>query len=373
MNTENLHEIINRYTQQYEVINNKDNFELFKWRAAKQYHDVFHDPTKNGVPFSQLFKEAKTEFSVLTDNAFVSPADGVVKIAERKDTEVKALFRDVLWADDGGNLTLRQKHMEKFLADMDVLRAETFPTSHKYKQDRHAASCYLALLKPEENYIYRYSNAKEFAKYIEFGMDIGSGESFRLDVYYQLCDTLVAALKEHPDLLEKYYARLDADESLYRDDSLHLMAFDVMYCARTYNFYDGLIFIPRKKTTSKNTKAAQKEQKLLEKAERINSLQEQLRALEIQAEPYEQISLLDVFVLDKKRGQGRIIEQMIENNMVRIKVSFCDGSSSFWIHRQYSLRPTFEDNEQVITVFTEYADLLRKIDLCKKELAFLKR
>lgn len=372
MNTENLHQIIGRYAEQYEIINNDDHFELFKWRAAKHYYDVLHSPTAKGLPFSQLFKEAKKEFSVLTDNGFVSPASGVVKIAEKKEAEAEALFRDVLWADDGGDLSLRQDHMEEFLVEMDKLRMETFPSSHKYKQDRHAVSCYLALLNPEKNYIYRYSNAKEFADYIEFGKEMGSGENFRLDNYYELCDILVEALKEHPTLLEKYYARLDADESLYRDNSLHLMAFDVMYCARTYNFYDGLTFIPRKKPTAKTTKAALEEQKLLEQAAKICALEEKLRTLEIQAEPYEQISLLNVFVHDKKRGEGRVIKQEIRQNDIWIRVAFAGSEASFNIHRKFFMRPTFEDDEQVITAFTEYSDLLKEIALCKVELDFLK-
>lgn len=57
---------------------------------------------------------------------------------------------------------------------------------------------------PEINYIYRYREAEEFAKYTEFGFDLGSGESFSLPNYYKLCDIIVDALKEHEDLISKY-------------------------------------------------------------------------------------------------------------------------------------------------------------------------
>lgn len=84
--------------------------------------------------------------------------------------------------------------------------------------------------------IYRYREAEEFAKYTEFGFDLGSGESFSLPNYYKLCDIIVDALKEHEDLISKYKKLIKDNDKYYYDKSLHLLAFDLMYCCRTYNF-----------------------------------------------------------------------------------------------------------------------------------------
>ena len=68
---------------------------------------------------------------------------------------------------------------------------------------------------PGLHYIYRSSNASAMAKYVDFGFSIGSGGSFSLVNYYRLCEELVAALKQHPSLLEKHFSRITED--LYYD------------------------------------------------------------------------------------------------------------------------------------------------------------
>ena len=54
-----------------------------------------------------------------------------------------------------------------------------------------------------------------------------------------MADLVVEALKEHNSLLQKYEALLKGDPDYYYDPSLHLMAYDLMYCCRCYNFYYG--------------------------------------------------------------------------------------------------------------------------------------
>ena len=88
----------------------------------------------------------------------------------------------------------------------------------------YAASCYLAFYAPEEHFIYRYSEAEEFAKYIEFGKDLGAGVDFKLENYYELAEIVVNALKEHPSLIEKHDALFRDNDHYYYDKSLHLMA-----------------------------------------------------------------------------------------------------------------------------------------------------
>lgn len=183
MNENNLQELVNRYESNYALFNNKEHDEIFKWRAVRHFHDTWFSDNKPD-DFAALFKEAKKECSILIDNAQVSPTNGIVKLAEQFPKEVESLFRDVLFADDGGDIDLKQNHMEQFLDEIEKLRQKAFPQYYKYKQDRHAASCYMSFVDPEHNFIYRYSEAEELAKNIEFGMDIGSGESFKLRNYY---------------------------------------------------------------------------------------------------------------------------------------------------------------------------------------------
>ena len=161
MNTDNLNTLIQRYEENFEYINNKENEEIFKWRAVRCFQDVWFSADAEVMSFSERFKAATKECSVLLDNGQVSPTNGIVKMAEQEPEEVERLFIEVLFADDQGDLHLRQDHVEEFLEGIEAVRQRCFPSYWKYGQDRHCAFTYLALYAPEENYIYKYSEAED--------------------------------------------------------------------------------------------------------------------------------------------------------------------------------------------------------------------
>ena len=270
MNTANLNTLIQRYEDNFEWINNAEHDEIFKWRAVRCFQDVWFSEEVEDMTFAEKFKAATKECSVLLDNGQVSPTNGIVKMAEQEPDEVERLFVEVLFADDQGNLQLRQDHVEEFLDGIEAVRERTFPSYWKYGQNRHCAFTYLSLYAPEENYIYKYSEAEEFAKHIEYGIDIGSGQTFKLSAYYGMCDLVVDALRTRPALLEKHWA-ICGDEC-YHDDSLHLLAFDVIYCSRAYNFYQGIYYIPKSESTSAYNKEQLRLKEEAKVQERIDSL-----------------------------------------------------------------------------------------------------
>lgn len=362
MNNKNLHELIDRYEQNFEFVNNSEHDEIFKWRAVKQFRDSWFASDAKNKPFSEMFNEARKGSAVLIDNSQVSPTNGIVKLAEVEPVEVPRLFNEILFADDGGDITKRQNNMEKFLEKIEKLRLKHFPQFWKYKQDRHAVSCYMVFFAPEQNFIYRYSDAETFAQYIEFGIDIGSGENFKLDAYYKMCDMIVEALKEHPSLLEKHFTFLS--DECYRDESLHLLAFDLMYCARCYNFYNGLTHASKKESVKAYTEAQLREKEQREKEEKINALLSEIHELKLKAETYADISLLNVQVTQKMYGTGIIIKQ--EAN--KVTVLFGDIEKVFIINKQFAARPTFEDDEEIVEAFTEYDIICRKIASLESEL-----
>lgn len=361
MNTANLNTLIQRYEDNFEWINNAEHDEIFKWRAVRCFQDVWFSEEVEDMTFAEKFKAATKECSVLLDNGQVSPTNGIVKMAEQEPDEVERLFVEVLFADDQGNLQLRQDHVEEFLDGIEAVRERTFPSYWKYGQNRHCAFTYLALYAPEENYIYKYSEAEEFAKHIEYGIDIGSGQTFKLSAYYGMCDLVVDALRTRPALLEKHWA-ICGDEC-YHDDSLHLLAFDVIYCSRAYNFYQGIYYIPKSESTSAYNKEQLRLKEEAKVQERIDSLETQIQAKDIELDKFRSISLLNVRVTHKQYGTGIVIAQK-ENT---IKVRFPEGlEKSFIIHTKFPARPTFEDDEQVVETFTEYDRLTREIQGLKK-------
>lgn len=362
MNYENLHEIINRYEQNLAFVNSAEHDEIYKWRAVKCFRDAWFSDENKDKDFATTFKAAKKESYNIIDNGQVTPTTGIVKLAEKEPTEVKRLFEEVLFSDDGGDIKLRQSHMEEFGDGIQQLIKKHFPQSWKYKQDRHAISCYLAFYSPEDNYIYRYTDAEEFAKRIEYGIDIGSGDNFKLDAYYKMCDVLVDAIKEHPTLIDEHFKYVD--ETCYNDESLHLLAFDIMYCARAYNLYEGFKYIPKKDAVKAYTKAQREEQERLEREEAVNQLNSQIYELELQLSNYEDISLLDVQVEHTKYGPGVIVKQDVN----KITVQFENTTKIFVINRKYTGLPKFEDADEALDAFTQYDNIKDEIRRLQNEL-----
>lgn len=363
MNKENLHELINRYESNYHLVTTAPAEEKFKWGAVRGFRDVWFSEKASSMSFSELFNEAAKESSVLINNSMISPTTGIVKMAEQRENEVKNLFQEVLFANYS-TVSELQDHMDRFLDEIEIIRQELFPRFYRYKQDRHAASCYLSFYAPEKHFIYRYSEAEEFAQYIEFGKDLGSGSDFKLGNYYELAEIVVEALKEHPSLIEKYNAFFKNNDQYYYDQSLHIMAFDLMYCSRCYNFYSGLHHANKKDSIRAYTEKQLREKEAAERLKRITEIEDAIHALDVQMELYEEISLLGVEVTEKINGVGTVIAQ--DSNM--ITVQFPSKTTSYIINKKYKMRPHFENDDEIVEAFTELDNLKEQKSNLEKEL-----
>lgn len=370
MNIEKLREVIRKYEENYNYFNDQAHDEIFKWNAVQHFQNVWLAPKANERSFPELFADARKKCSVLIDNAYVCPSSGVVKIAEKRPDEVEYLFRKVLLAPDGGDIDIRQDNVERFLDEMDRLCRETFPASFKYKQDRHAALCYLTLLKPDDNYIYRYSEAEEFAKHMEFGLDIGSGKSFCLRNYYILCNAVADELRGQRSLLDKVEQRIQEYPAMYYPDKkLHLLTFDLMYCARAYDLYAGMDYKDKAACIREYRQEQKEKQRQQEAAEKIASIRAAIHELDVQMEPFQVISLMNVEVYAGKYGVGHVIDQKINH----ITVQFAACQKEYHLHQKFFQHPSFEDDQTVIAAFTEYESLADKKERLEKELEKLSK
>ena len=79
--------------------------------------------------------------------------------------------------------------------------------SWKYPQNRNSVIYYLNLWKPEENYIFKATEAVAWANCIEYGDDLGSGKPFSLKKYYKMCDELLDEIKDNQELLNLHAKR----------------------------------------------------------------------------------------------------------------------------------------------------------------------
>ena len=367
MNLDNLKKLIECYANNLELIYGEKHDELFKWKAVQHFRDVWYAPENENLNFAQRFNKAKKESSVLIDNSRVSPSNGVVKIAEVAGQEVEHLFFDVLLADDGGDIVARQNNMDAFLDGMEALRVKHYPQCWKYKQDRHAASCYLCFFAPDDNFIYHYTEVEEFALHIEYGIDIGSGESFKLDAYYKMCDEVIAVLREHTSLINRQNKFISSDE-YYDDPSLHLLVFNLIWCANTYNFYRDMTHVSKKESIKEYTLAQLREKERQELEEKRNAILDEIVQLERNMDSCKDISLIGVQVSDKTSGAiGTIIAQEVN----RVTVQYETGTKIYYINKKYASRPRFEDDEEIVEAFTLYDDSKTRLEVLHKQLARL--
>lgn len=377
MNMENLHELINRYEEKLNVFYNDEHDELFKWEALKTWQEEWKKPEGSFSDFAERFKAARRDFSILIDGQIMHPCTGILKIWEDNDKEdagaVEELF-GVLLQDAGGDPAVAQEYMDDFIEGMEELRLKHFPAFFSYKMDRHSASVFMAMNDPKQHYIYKHSSASDMAKYIGFEEKIGLGQSFSLPNYYKLCDILVAALKEHPSLLEEHFQRLQPKH--FRDESLHLLVFDLMYCCHTYNLYRGLTppapvnHAKRKKLTPEEALELEE----LKKREELAAMENELAELESKCEEYSELSLVGTQVISDTFGTGTIIEQGSAPWVNLFKVRFSDGKERlFQIGTNIASCPHFEENdEKPAALFTDYADAAMKVDSLRKKVQKLR-
>lgn len=369
MNLDNLHELINRYEENLNTIYNNEHDELFKWRGMKTWQDEWFKPADAFRSFSDRFAAAKKDFALFTDNSRMHPSAGVIKLWEEDHTTVEHLFYDVLFKDPEGSVTAVQDNMDAFLEGYEELRMKQFPRNWSYKQDRHSASVYLAMYDPDFNYAFKSSEASLLSKYIGFGYPIGAGESFSLENYYRLGDEVVAALREHQRLLDKHFDMLD--ERCYVDKSLHLLAFDVMYCSRAYNYYKGLVAPEKESRTRKRSNGGEisAEELARREAERlaqIEAIEQEILELEKSCDGCEDISLLGVEVTSDKYGTGTVIAQ--EVNKITVDFPGSEKPITFKLDKKFSNRPRFEDDKEIVDTFTVYGRAQERIDILRKRL-----
>ncbi len=240
MNTKNLNLIISNYISRYEDFNdNPDGAnENFKWFAVHDFGQVFD---LEAPDFAAMLKKACKATSIMIDN-FTQPFGGLVAMAEKKGEaeNIREMFRQ-LYADDGGDLTIQQEKITDFVRSCDELLEKHYPSSFHYKNDQRSAMAYLWFHDPDHHYMCRTSDARYLAEALEIYSDWGTYNSFQLDVYYQFCDTLLEELKKNEALMDLHQSRfVGHEEEMDPDKALHILVFDIIYCARTYGLYTGV-------------------------------------------------------------------------------------------------------------------------------------
>lgn len=240
MNRKKLNQIFDAYIEQFEVLNDNQNDENYKWNAIVEFQKAF-DLSVSDDAIAGMLKEARDATHNIIDN-YTQPFYGLVELAKKEPETVRSMLTALL-EDDGGDLNARQEKIDIFLEECDRLVESYFPGSHLYKNDQRSAMAYLFFNDPDNHYLYKATEAKYLADCIGFYDDWGTMSAFKLDVYHRFCDELIDEIKATPTLMATHQSRFTATQRpMHEDEALHVLVFDIIYCAHTYNLYSGMSF-----------------------------------------------------------------------------------------------------------------------------------
>ena len=241
MNENTLHRIFDNYIEKFPFLTNEDQDENFKWRAAKDFGPLMDKALEaDAAEFADALSKVKKCTSIIIDGGTIQPFQGMIKCAKEEPEKVQQIFRN-LYSDDHDDIHAQEKLIEDFYAQSSELLNKYYPKAFRYKQNSHSVSAYLFLYNPGHHYMYKATQCKEFAKYIEFGDDWGTGDNIKLDVFYRMCDELVEQINMYEPLLSVDASRFEGmEDMMYSDTEKHMLAFDIIYCSSVYNLFYGI-------------------------------------------------------------------------------------------------------------------------------------
>lgn len=352
MNITNLNQLLTNYMNDFDYINNETHREYYKWEAVRHFQNHWDIDAPD---FANMFKESVREAYNLINNHIVQPTTGIVKLAERPELteQVRRMFKDLL-ADDQGDIDKRQDKIYSFLG-----QAENFLNTYekgkwKYAQDMRTVISYLSFLEPSKNYMFKATQAKEFMYCTEYPDDFGSGENFNLKKYYGMCDELVSAIKETPELIKLHTERLT--EKMWTDDDYHILAYDIIYSAILYKLYTNITIVKPIRS-----KAQLREQQIQAKREQLtaelNQVKNELDDALLERSEYDNFSVTGLIVTHKVFGEGTVTA----HNGGLIDVQFVKAEKRFQLPQAISNGFLKTDSEEVSDIFNNIDALDNRI------------
>lgn len=361
MNHENLTRIVEQYVSRFDELNSRDGGdEGYKWRAEtcfKRHWDI------DAADFPEMFKLTLSETSNLIDNKTVQPIGGISNLLKNADEVefVRGCFCE-LFSEDYGDLAARQERIETFMGIINSRIDQYTPGSWKYPQAFNHVLYYLNLWRPEENYIYKATEAAAWADCIGFGDDFGSGTTFSLARYYKMCDELREELPRYEELMQRHNERF-AREANGFDDKLHILVYDIIYCSYRYGFYTGM-YIP-KMSTKDRIKASKTQAKREELQRQIQAKKAELQTLE--QNPVVLPDLTGHAVTHRTFGDGTVVS--CGDGM--ILADFAGQQKKFMYPDAFKQSFLICEDEAVGKLFQAAAEYDAQVDALKSEIAKL--
>lgn len=184
MDKKNLSIVFDQYIACFDELNDLEGTdEGYKWRAESCFVANWDIDTED---FPAMFKASMREMSNLIDNKTVQPIGGILLLLKQPNEIefVRQCFKE-LFSEDDGDIDARQDRIYAFMEKINERIDQYARGSWKYPQKMNDVIYYLNLWRPHENYIFKSTEATDWANCIEYGDDFGSGETFSLKKYYR--------------------------------------------------------------------------------------------------------------------------------------------------------------------------------------------
>ena len=352
MNKKNLRSIFKKYIDNFEMLNNKKNDEIYKWEIAQEFQNFDVDTTD----FAEMLNHMWRITDNLIDSSQQLPFYALVDYARKEPETVREMFRK-LYAKEFMDIEAKQHLIDEFITSSEELRKKYYPDSRLYVNNQRSVMMYLFLRYPNSNFAYKASQAKSFADCIEFYNDWGPMTDFKLDIFYRMCEQLIEEIKADDALMETHMSRFEnTTRNLHPDEKLHILAFDIIFSSQAYNFYDGMTYAPINAQARKLY--FEKVAKAKELSEVLSKAKEEEK-LVIEAKEYVGETLVSgLKVKHKSFGEGTIVE--VADTILAVQFPKINDTKKLGISVVFGNGLITLESDEQTQKLKEYAPILNK-------------
>jgi hypothetical protein len=369
MNIDRANEIIDNYIAQFPETAGPDKDELFKWKAAAIWKNAWDINTPD---FADMLKRAVSGTEMLINSKKSYPASGLVELCAHNSEAAESVRKEfITLLVDVQDVSEEQTRMDGFIERVNALIHDNLSKSWVYEQDRKSVSGYMGLTRPDRDYLYKATQVKAFANYVEFDDNIGSGQTFSLKNFYRLCDELTAVIAVRQDLrdavtigLQDYAHSSGIDNITTIDPAYHILVFDIIYCTEHYGFYTTHPHVTVKRVKKVFGKQAVAEHPNPYK-EQEKLLMDKLSKQQAEREKLQYPDLTGKSIDHKTLGTGKVVKQ--DNARIQVKFS---GNQFKTMNLEFLFRGGFISNldADVSETLKKISDLDDEIDITSNEL-----
>lgn len=356
MNDKNMSILLKNYKDHLNMMNDGLHDEVYKWDAVRYFQDNWDIDEDN---FGAMFENA-VSLSGNIMNSNNHPAEGIIEIAKYEDEAVRTLFRE-LFAEDGGDLKVREDKIQDFIDKSEELRKQYASENWRFAQDFRSALVYLSLYSPDDNYLYHPTAVQKIVTYVEIGRELGNGKNFSLAKYYKFCDEIREVLEKDEELLNSHDELLR--ETAYPDTMHHILTYDFISCAENYQLYDNLT-VSKKATRGTSKEIDAHVQRIDQMETECRQIKEKLESLTKEIEVLFCYNMKGLDVNHKKYGAGKVTEQ--EGN--HLTVDFTGVEKAFLLPEAFANKFLTSEKAEVAEHYLLLANKVKEVKSLRNQL-----